>query len=112
VAVRSFVARALASPGAFATGAVALLAVTAMAFVAIRRRQIAAHRAWMVRSYALIFAAVTFRLWLGGLTALGLPFEQVYASGAWTVWFLDLFVAEAGRGAAARARRAPVTTPA
>jgi len=97
---------------AFATGAVGLLAVTAMAFVAIRRRQIAAHRAWMVRSYALIFAAVTFRLWLGGLTALGLPFEQVYASGAWTVWFLDLFVAEALLGAAARARRAAVTMPA
>ena len=95
---------------AFATGAVGLLLVTGMGFLSIRRRRIAAHRAWMVRSYALIFAAVTFRLWLGVLTAMGLPFQQVYASGAWAVWFIDLFVAEAllGVGAAAAAGRAAV----
>lgn len=93
----------------FAALAVALLGTTAMAFVSIRRRRIPAHRAWMVRSYALIFTAVTFRVWLGALTAAGLPFDLVYASGSWTAWMIDLAAAEvllavgAARRAVARA---------
>ncbi len=78
----------------FAVLAVLLLFTTARAFVAIRRRQIATHRAWMIRSYALVFAAVTFRSWLGGLLATGLPHDQVYAVGAWASWLINLYVAE------------------
>ena len=33
-----------------------------MAYLAIRRRDIAAHRRWMIRNYALTFAAVTLRI--------------------------------------------------
>jgi len=94
----------------FATLAVALLIVTGTATVAILRGRVTAHRAWMTRSYALIFSAVTFRLWLGIFAALGLPFEQAYAVGSWTCWLINLLVAEAII-TAARTRR-PVLTPA
>ncbi len=77
----------------FAVLAVLMLLTTARAFVAIRRRQIPVHRAWMTRSYALIFTAVTFRAWLG-LAAIGLPYAQVYAVGSWSSWLINLYVAE------------------
>jgi Predicted membrane protein (DUF2306) len=85
--------------------ALVLLLTTAAAFVSILRRRIDDHRAWMVRSYALIFAAVTFRSW-PGLAATGLPFEQVYAVGSWTSWLIDLLVAELLLTAIGRARSA------
>jgi len=45
----------------FAVLAVLMLLTTARAFVAIRRRQIPVHQAWMTRFHALVFTAVTFR---------------------------------------------------
>ena len=45
----------------FVLGA-AWLATTAMAYVAVRRRQFQAHREWMIRSYVVTFAFVFFRL--------------------------------------------------
>jgi Predicted membrane protein (DUF2306) len=41
---------------------VAWLVTTAMAYVAIRRRQLQAHREWMIRSYVVTFAFVFFRM--------------------------------------------------
>jgi uncharacterized membrane protein len=79
----------------FASLAVVLLVVTAIALVAILRGRVATHRAWMTRSYALIFTAVTFRLWLGVMVPLGLPFDQAYAVGSWTAWMINLLGAEA-----------------
>jgi len=87
----------------FSVLAVLLLLTTGAAFVSILRRRVDAHRAWMFRSYALIFTAVTFRSWLG-LAATGLPFDQVYAVGAWTSWLIDLLVAELLLSALGRAR--------
>jgi len=77
----------------FSVLAVLLLVTSGAALVSILRRRIEAHRAWMFRSYALVFAAVTFRAWLG-LAATGLPFDQVYAVGAWTSWMIDLLAAQ------------------
>jgi uncharacterized membrane protein len=74
----------------FGALAVALLLTSTMGLISIRQRHLAAHRAWMTRSYALIFTAVTFRVWLGVLVASGLPFDQVYAVGAWTSWLINL----------------------
>ena len=78
----------------FGTLAVLLLVTTGLAFVAIRRRRFPVHRAWMTRSYALVFTAVTFRLWLGLGALAALPPDQVYAVGSWTSWLIDLLVAE------------------
>jgi uncharacterized membrane protein len=94
----------------FASMAVVLLVVTAIALAAILRGRVATHRAWMTRSYAVIFSAVTFRLWLGVMVPLGLPFDQAYAVGSWTAWMINLLGAEAVL-ALGRTRR-PVLTAA
>ena len=79
---------------AFALLAVGTLASTAMAFVAIRRRQITRHRAWMTRSYAFIFTGASFRLGLMLLPLLGLSFDTAYVVSAWIAWPINLAVAE------------------
>lgn len=78
----------------FGTLAVLMLLTAVAAFVAIRRRQVDRHRIWITRSYALIFAAVTFRLWLIVLRMSGVPFEDAYVWGAWLSWMINLLVAE------------------
>ena len=58
----------------------------ALAFASIRRRRIPQHLRWMIRSYALTFAAVTLRLWLPLLQLAGLSFVAAYATVAWLSW--------------------------
>ncbi len=48
----------------FACLALAWLYTGARAYAAIRARDLVAHRRWMVRNFALTFAAVTLRIWL------------------------------------------------
>ncbi|MCF3961467.1 DUF2306 domain-containing protein [Streptomyces fuscigenes] len=43
---------------------------------AARERDIRSHQAWMLRNFALTYAAVTLRLWLGTLLVAQLPFVQ------------------------------------
>ena len=74
--------------------AVATLTTTSLAYIAIRRREIAVHREWMIRSYALIFAAVTLRIELPLLTALFQEFAPAYRIVAWSCWIPNLVVAE------------------
>jgi uncharacterized membrane protein len=78
----------------FAVLAMLMLVTAVAAFVSIRRRQVDRHRAWITRSYALIFTGVTFRLWLMGLGAAGVAFEDAYPWGAWLSWVINLVVAE------------------
>lgn len=65
-----------------------------MAYRAIRRRDIQNHRRWMLRNFALTFAAVTLRIYLGLALAMGLPFEQAYPVIAWLCWIPNLFLVE------------------
>ena len=69
------------------------LLTTTYALVRIRTGNVQSHREWMTRSYALIFAAVTLRLYAPFLeAAFG---EQVgYAVVAWVCWVPNLVVAE------------------
>lgn len=53
-----------------------------------------AHRAWMIRSFALAFAAVTLRAQLGTCFGVGLSFESFYPVLAWSCWVPNLLVAE------------------
>lgn len=78
----------------FAGLACAWLFTGAMAFVAARSRDFAAHRRWMIRNFALTFAAVTLRLYLPPVFLLGLPFAASYAWIAWLCWVPNLLVAE------------------
>jgi uncharacterized membrane protein len=73
------------------------------AYRAIRHGQLQMHRIWMTRNYALTFAAVTLRIWLGlGILWLVLTHQMhgevtssvVYASAAWVSWTSTLIVAE------------------
>jgi len=88
----------------------AWIATTAMAVVAIRRRDISQHRAWMIRSYTVTFAFATYRLaemWLAPY----LPFPedpvatQLGAMLAWGCWAVPLLCAEIGIGIAAMHKR-------
>lgn len=74
--------------------AVLLLWTTARAYVAARARTIVIHRQWMLRSYALIFAAVTLRIELPLLIMAFGDFTPAYQVVAWLSWVPNLLWAE------------------
>ncbi len=78
----------------FACLALAWLYTGLRAYLAIRARDVAAHRRWMVRNFALAFAAVTLRLWLPAAVLAGARFEIAYAAIAWLCWVPNLLLAE------------------
>jgi hypothetical protein len=65
-----------------------------MAYLSIRRRDLAAHRAWMVRSYALTLAAVTLRIYLPAAVIGGLDMTFAYPAIAWLCWVPNHVIAE------------------
>ena len=72
-----------------------------------RDRQFDAHRAWMIRSFALTFGAVTLRLYLPISQVIGIPFPEAYSAISWLAWVPNLLLAEVYlRGGFAR--RAPL----
>ena len=79
----------------FAILAVLWLATTGIAFAFALRRQFPRHRAWMLRSAALTFAAVTLRVYLGSSMAAGVDFEVAYPLIAWLCWVPNVLVMEA-----------------
>lgn len=78
----------------FAGLALAWLYTGFRAWRAIRAGDVASHRRWMVRNFALTFAAVTLRLWAPAAYAAGIPFETSYPVIAWLCWVPNLVVAE------------------
>jgi uncharacterized membrane protein len=92
---------ALAKLG-FATLAVLWLYTGAMALRAILGGAVEDHRAWMVRNFALTFAAVTLRIYLPSSMAAGIPFPLAYACIAWLCWVPNLLVAELAFNQASR----------
>lgn len=93
----------LAGPvGTAGFGMLALLWVVfaAAAFLAIRRGDVAAHRRWTIRVFALTYAAVTLRLWLVVLMLLqpgvgpDTAFDRAYVLVPFLCWVPNLLVAE------------------
>ncbi len=79
----------------FGTLAVVWFYSGCMAYLAVRRGDIRAHRQWMVRSYALTLAAVTLRIQLGVFQGgMGMTFDEAYAVTAWFSWVPNLIIAE------------------
>jgi hypothetical protein len=84
----------------YATGLLGLAAVWlltgGMAFAAIRRRNIVQHKQWMIRSYVVTFAFVSFRIIDDTLGYLGIG-ERAdnVAILAWACWAVPLVVTEA-----------------
>lgn len=73
---------------------VAWIYATGQAFRLAMARRIEAHRRWMVRSFALTFAAVTLRLYLPIAPSLGYDFMEAYRLIAWLAWVPNLVLAE------------------
>lgn len=75
--------------------ALAWITCGAMAFYAIKQRQVDVHREWMVRTYIVTFAFVMFRLLndYGPTSRLGAPGQRqdVYI---WASWVVPLMAAE------------------
>ncbi len=85
----------LVSQFGFATLAIVWLWTGTQAFIAIRASEIAVHQAWMMRNYALAFAAVTLRIQLGLFEAFtDAPFESFYPVTAWFSWVPNLLIVE------------------
>ncbi len=79
----------------FALLAVLWLFTTAKAILYARAKNIAVHRIWMIRSFALTFAAVTLRLQLAlFMFGLHMPYEQVYPILAWSCWVPNILFAQ------------------
>ena len=75
--------------------AVIWLIATAMAYRRILQRKIQSHREWMIRSFALTFAAVTLRIWLPLFAGvLKLDFLPAYQTISWLCWVPNILVAE------------------
>ncbi|MEN0130767.1 MAG: DUF2306 domain-containing protein [Brevundimonas sp.] len=68
----------------------------------IRAGDVRSHQAWMIRSFALTYAAVMLRLWVGVLIAIQVPFtfdvdaafDNAYAAVPFLCWLPNLVVAE------------------
>jgi len=75
--------------------AIGWLFTSSQAYRAIRKKDIDVHQYWMIRSYALCWAAVTLRIWLPLFQfALGMEFLTAYRIIAWLCWVPNLIVAE------------------
>jgi len=93
-----------ASTGLISTAGFGLLAIawvytTLMALWTATNRRFVEHRAWMIRSFALTFAAVTLRMYLPVAIALSsalpIAFEDGYRAISFLCWVPNLLVAEA-----------------
>ena len=91
----AFAAGGSASRAGFAILAILTIVTTARGYQAIRLGLVTVHREWMLRSYALVFGAVTLRLWLPVLmVAYGGHFLPAYRWVAWLSWVPNLLLAE------------------
>jgi uncharacterized membrane protein len=78
----------------FSGMAIAWLFTTFKAYTTIRKRNIDAHQRWMIRSYAICFAAVTLRVYLGISVGAGIAFMTIYPIIAWLSWIPNVLFAE------------------
>lgn len=70
------------------------LLCTTMGLRRILQGDVLDHQRWMRRSFALTFAAVTLRVYLGVSLGAGLDFDQAYPAIAWLCWLPNLLVIE------------------
>ena len=78
----------------FGTLAVLWVVFAGLGLRAILRGDVATHRRWMLRTFALTYAAVTLRLWLLALIPLLGDFASAYALVPFLSWVPNLVVIE------------------
>jgi uncharacterized membrane protein len=66
--------------------AFAWIATASMAYVSVMRRRIMQHKEWMIRSYVVTFAFVSFR-WLNELTIVKNLMPEFVERGPTVIWF-------------------------
>jgi hypothetical protein len=74
--------------------ALAWVVTSGMAYVAVMRRQFAAHREWMIRSYVVTFGFVLFRLGSRNHVFGSLGPEMAPVMLSWTCWAVPLLVTD------------------
>jgi uncharacterized membrane protein len=75
--------------------ACAWIITTGMAIIAIKRHQYEHHKEWMLRSYVVTFAFVTFRFIQPALMAAGVgTIQEQLAAASWACWAIPLLVTE------------------
>ena len=90
-----FAAGGLLARLGFFSLAILTLTTLSRGYLAIRKGDVVRHREWMLRSYALIFAAVTLRIWLPLLIiAYQGEFLPAYRWVAWLAWVPNIIWAE------------------
>ncbi|HEU4509896.1 MAG TPA: DUF2306 domain-containing protein, partial [Pyrinomonadaceae bacterium] len=82
------------STAGFASLAVAWIITTSLAWRRAMQGQFVDHRAWMIRSFALTFAAVTLRLYLPLLPLFSIGFFQGYRAISFLCWVPNLLAVE------------------
>jgi hypothetical protein len=73
--------------------ALAWLATTGMALYGVRKRNLLLHKQWMIRSYIVTFAFVTFRIitdYLPYEAWWGISRPDMSTAAIWAVWVLPL----------------------
>ena len=93
-AIALFSTSGLVAGAGFLSLAICWVGATVIGFLAIRGGDVARHRRWMTRSFALTYAAVMLRIYLPTATGLGLEFAQAYPVIAWLCWLPNLVVAQ------------------
>ncbi len=74
--------------------AILWMGVTAQAIRMAMKRNLAEHRKWMIRSFALTFAAVTLRFYLLGFALVGVSYIPASVYIAWMCWVPNVIFAE------------------
>jgi len=75
--------------------AMAWIATTSLAFMAIKKNLIDQHKEWTIRSYVVTFAFVTFRAGQVALTGRGVSLQNAIGIMAWACWAVPLLLTEA-----------------
>jgi peptidoglycan biosynthesis protein MviN/MurJ (putative lipid II flippase) len=80
----------------FASLAAGWVATGYLAFVAVKEKRIQDHKEWMLRNYAMTYAAVSLRVMLviNLATNGGRPTETGYAVISWACWVMNLIIME------------------
>jgi uncharacterized membrane protein len=93
--IAMFASGGIISITGFSGLAIGWLVTSFVAYSAIRKVDIDKHQRWMIRSYALCFAAVTLRIYIPLFQiVLGMEFISAYRIIAWVCWVPNLLVAE------------------
>jgi len=93
--IAMFASGGITSELGFGGLAIAWFFTVMMAYTRILKRDIKQHENWMIRNYALTFAAVTLRIYLPLSTQLlHIDFVAAYRVISWLCWVPNLIVAE------------------